>query len=141
MPPTTPGLRRVIYLSRVERPDPRRSEDETVADILAASRCNNRRLGLTGALVHGAGHFAQLLEGPAEVVGRVLDVIARDPRHSAMQVVETTAAPSRAFANWNMAYLQDLDLIPAEFAADNASLALLLRLRALLNQGAALEAA
>jgi hypothetical protein len=140
MPSQQPRLHRLVYASRAE-PDPPRTEQEVVAEILAAARRNNPRHGLTGALLHGAGGFVQVLEGQPQAVAALVAAIRRDPRHSAMTILEVTAAKERLFANWSMAYLSDLDLIPEAFAQGNATLLLLLRLRDLLRTGVSPQAA
>ncbi|MGG5809944.1 BLUF domain-containing protein [Falsiroseomonas sp. CW058] len=135
MPSLPPNLRRVVYVSRLERAAPGQADEEIVAAILATSRRNNPPRGLTGALLHGAGGFVQVLEGPPDNVAERLDVIGRDPRHSGMRIIESADASERVFANWSMAYLQDLDFIPPELAERNASMMLLMRLRAMLQDG------
>ncbi len=41
---------------------PARDEQRFVSDIVAVARARNAALGVTGALVLGRGHFAQILE-------------------------------------------------------------------------------
>lgn len=127
-------LHRVVYTSRLCRPDAT-PEDAVVARIVEQARRNNPRRGVTGVLVHGDGAFAQVLEGRPLVVRGLLSVIQRDTRHDGMRIVEVTEVYDRIFANWSMALLRDLDEVPAEFAAGNASLVMLMRLRGLLHTG------
>jgi len=71
--------------------------------ILAASRRNNEREGLTGLLVAGAKRFLQALEGPEQAV---LDAYARiksDPRHHAIVLLTGRAVERCDFGDWSMA--------------------------------------
>ena len=135
-----PQLRRVIYTSVSELPASRYAEEEEIARMLATSRRNNARHGLTGALLYGNRRFAQVLEGPPDGVAALLDALAGDPRHSALTVLDSDAIGQRCFGAWTMAYLSDMDLIPPEMAALNESLGLLLRLRAVIGEVAPLPA-
>lgn len=128
-------LWRVIYTSRAAPRPPGQSEEAMIEAILATARRNNARNGLTGALIYQDGRFAQMLEGPPEALEELLARIARDPRHTDMEMLYTAEAESRVFAAWNMAYGTDLDLIPAEFAAAGGNIAELLRLRAVAQDG------
>jgi hypothetical protein len=128
-------LHRVIYTSRLHG-EALATEEETVARIVDSARRNNPRRGVTGVLVHGKGAFAQVLEGRPLVVRGLLAVIQRDTRHTAMRIVEVEVVEDRIFPAWSMALLRDLDQVPAEFADGNASLLMLMRLRALMHTGA-----
>ncbi len=128
-------LHRVIYTSRLHG-EALATEEATVARIVDSARRNNPRRGVTGVLVHGKGAFAQVLEGRPLVVRGLLAVIQRDTRHTAMRIVEVEVVEDRIFPAWSMALLRDLDQVPAEFADGNASLLMLMRLRALIHTGA-----
>ena len=91
------GLTRLIYSSwRLD------DGEGGIEAILHASRRNNERDGLTGALVVSDRHFLQVLEGGRSGVGRCLERIMRDPRHEAIEVVSTGEVPYRLFAAWTM---------------------------------------
>lgn len=76
-----------------------------VEQILAASRRNNERVGVTGALMFNGGAFAQVLEGPRRGVEDTFERIQRDPRHGDVTVLQCGPAESRGFANWSMAFV------------------------------------
>lgn len=78
--------------------------DDGVAAILVKSRANNRRLGLTGALLYHGGRFIQMLEGPEDEVRARFAVIATDPRHRSVQVVKETEISERQFPEWTMGF-------------------------------------
>ena len=55
------GLYRLIYVSRNAMAGQARQLDEEIGRILASSRRNNARVGVTGALLFSADCFAQAL--------------------------------------------------------------------------------
>jgi hypothetical protein len=91
------GPIRLIYLSRRRDRAP-----ETVDAILQASRRNNLRDDITGALIVSEQHFMQLLEGDRARVGWCLARIMQDPCHEDIQIVSTNTVPYRLFPEWNM---------------------------------------
>lgn len=81
------------------------SEDaEEVDAIVEASRKNNARVGITGALLFTGRDFAQTLEGDRQAVLDLMERIKRDPRHDQVEIVHQSDNPVRSFANWSMAY-------------------------------------
>jgi hypothetical protein len=79
-------------------------DDADLATLLMNSRSNNRRLGLTGFLLHKEGHFLQILEGPDDVVRDRLRIIQADPRHTDLAVLIEDEEPERRFPAWSMGY-------------------------------------
>ena len=75
--------------------------------ILAKSRANNRRAGVTGALLFSADCFAQVLEGPLDAVERTFERIQCDPRHATVTVLRCSRVAHREFCEWSMAYAGD----------------------------------
>ena len=82
-----PGVivRRLLYVCVARKLMSR----EDLGALLDQSRVNNARDAITGLLFYKEGLFIQLLEGPAEAVGRSFDRISRDPRHAGCVVIET----------------------------------------------------
>jgi hypothetical protein len=74
--------------------------------ILVDAREGNRRRGVTGALVYVDGVFLQILEGPRDVVQRLMASIARDTRHGSIHVFHEAETERPAFGSWKMAYLE-----------------------------------
>ncbi len=56
----------LVYVSSAVRPFSRVDLD----DLLATSRANNARVGITGMLLYKDGNFMQVLEGDEEAVRR-----------------------------------------------------------------------
>jgi hypothetical protein len=98
-------LKRITYVSRFAKPF---SESE-LAELGEVSASNNKELGVTGVLMTSGGVFFQILEGPAEAVDQVYSVIADDPRHTHLVVLELEHdIDTRNYPDWSMKLL-DLD--------------------------------
>jgi hypothetical protein len=100
------ALLSVVYASAATVPF---SEDD-LAVLLAKSRRRNRAAGVTGLLVHAAGQFMQVLEGPEAVVRGLLARIAADPRHTGVWVLAEERIPARRFADWAMGFRSERNL-------------------------------
>lgn len=107
-PPRPPGpagrVFKVMYYSRHDlgaRGEAARAR--AVDAILAWSRDWNARVGITGALLVGPHHFAQVLEGPVDAVKSTFGRIALDPRHRAVTPIHADWAAGRDFGEWSMA--------------------------------------
>ena len=73
-------------------------------DLLAQSRENNARSGVTGILLYRHGTFLQVLEGPHAEVDALYATIARDPRHREVSTVLAEDRPERRFPDWTMGF-------------------------------------
>lgn len=92
----------LIYVSRsTETPA---VANATVEQIVATSRARNPELGLTGALLFTGEYFAQVLEGPAASIDRLMARVTNDPRHDQLIVVAREPISVRRFGEWSMAY-------------------------------------
>ena len=98
------SLFQIVYASKNQiEGEPAHVEAE-IASILAASRENNQRKGITGALLFNGALFAQVLEGALDHIEAVYERIQCDPRHSDVVLLSNAAANERAFSDWSMAY-------------------------------------
>ena len=86
-------------------------EDELQA-ILAASRRNNARDGLTGMLLYHDGSFFQVLEGSETAVRDCYQRIMRDSRHKSCLQLLSEETGQRWFRDWSMGYIAFEDLSP-----------------------------
>jgi hypothetical protein len=57
--------------------------------ILATARRCNKENDITGALLFTASGFAQVLEGPRDVVERTFERISTDPRHADVRTIRS----------------------------------------------------
>ncbi len=130
-------LMRIIYTSRRAAGTMHLEEEALVEQILGVSRPKNAIWRLSGLLVSGNGRFAQTLEGPPDMVTDMFDLIRQDERHHDVRLLHQAPTPARCFSTWTMAYLSDLDLIPAEMGKGNDAMALVLTLRAVARGGPA----
>lgn len=89
---------RLCYISSARTPINASMLDQ----ILAASRRNNRVVGVTGLLVAGGRRFLQLLEGEEAAVRATFARIHKDPRHFACVVIDQRQIAGRQFAHWDM---------------------------------------
>ncbi len=102
---TMSQLYRILYCSR--------SAVETdvgeIGLILAASRENNARDGVTGGLFFSSQCFAQVLEGPSDMVEQVFERIQGDERHCEVTVLDAGPIAKRDFPQWSMAFAGSTD--------------------------------
>lgn len=98
----------LVYVSTAVRSF---SRAELVA-LLAKSRENNARRGITGMLLYKDGNFMQALEGEETVVRRLCAAIGADPRHKGLMVVDEGFEAARQFGDWSMGFrdLNDPDI-------------------------------
>jgi hypothetical protein len=108
-------LFRLVYCSRNTIIGQQRDPAVEVGSILAASRSNNARDGVTGALLYSDGCFAQALEGELDAVQRTFERIQCDPRHGDVIVLQAGRAIGRLFGAWSMALAEAAD--PAKASA------------------------
>lgn len=90
-------LVRLIYVSQ-----PFGFDDAMFNGILADSRRNNLRDGVTGALICRADLYLQLLEGSALIVEKTFARITRDNRHLEVRRLFSEPVSQRLFEGWAM---------------------------------------
>lgn len=91
----------LIYVSSTDLMPQQADLDE----ILAVSRRNNDRDGITGMLLYHDGNFFQVLEGPEEAVLNRYAAIQKDARHESCMVLASSPIGHRSFAEWSMGYI------------------------------------
>ena len=98
------SLYKLVYCSRNRIQGTNAEVNAELQKILASSRANNPRHGITGALLYNAGNFAQVLEGPLDAIEQTFEVIQRDARHSEVTVIQSGPGEERDFPEWSMAF-------------------------------------
>lgn len=73
-----------------------------VDEILAVSRTNNAKAGITGALIYDNRTFLQSLEGEPEDIRAVFNRISRDSRHTGIRLLSVRKQQDRLFPDWSM---------------------------------------
>ena len=101
-------LVRLLYASRTDAVN-----HELIDSILAQSRAKNPALGITGILCHGGDVFMQVLEGGREVVNRLYNQIAADPRHRQVTLLHFEEIAERRFSGWTMGQVNLLRVNPS----------------------------
>ena len=96
---------RLVYRSRNVIPDGERRAE--LGRLFSAARSHNKRQNITGALLLLDDCFVQTLEGDEDQVQALLARIEADPRHDALEVLETGLVDRRVFARWSMAKVAD----------------------------------
>lgn len=79
-----------------------------VQDILASAEKNNVASFITGLLLFDGERYIQVLEGEAENVEKIYDIIFNDDRHDTIELLHNGPILGRSFEGWRMAY----DAIP-----------------------------
>lgn len=91
-------LFRLIYTSRT-------TDKLSLADfrsVIERSAARNRESGITGMLVFGNGHFLQILEGARSAVTATFLRIAKDARHTQLEILDVSEIIERRFSSWGM---------------------------------------
>lgn len=76
-----------------------------ISKILQASRRNNKRREVVGALYFGNGYFFQVLEGEEKEVLDLYETIKQDQRHHSLHILFTKPIVHKHFAEWEMKYV------------------------------------
>ena len=90
-------LTQLIYFSK-----PFGFDEAGLNGILAQARRNNRRDGITGALICRADLFLQMLEGPRLAVTSAFGRIHGDDRHLEVTLISSGDVEARLFPEWHM---------------------------------------
>lgn len=88
----------LVYVSSAVAPF---SQDELL-DLMARSRENNARVGLTGLLLYKDGNFMQVLEGDEGAVRATYARIGQDRRHRGLLTLLQGPIDERSFPDWTM---------------------------------------
>lgn len=105
---TEQGKHIILRLTYVSRHSPHNSNIE-VTRILAQTRRNNERDGITGALVINDDYFLQSIEGSRPAINALLRKLVNDDRHFALQVIECSEVEERIWSKWSMKHLSARD--------------------------------
>lgn len=104
-------LVRLMYASRTAADlDP-----DALAGIMRHCKEYNPTQGVTGLLCHcpASGIFMQALEGGRSAVNRLYLKIARDPRHTDVELLSYEEISERRFSGWSMGLVNMSRLNPA----------------------------
>ncbi|MGQ7847306.1 BLUF domain-containing protein [Granulosicoccus sp. 3-233] len=105
-------LLRVVYVSHNAITGDDAFLTQQIEHILQVARQNNRRVGITGALMFNRGLFAQVLEGPAAAVEETFERIQCDQRHAEVLLLACDPVHKTSFEQWSMAYVGEQAEVP-----------------------------
>ena len=94
-------LVRCLYASRATVP----LTPDVMDSILAQSRKNNPRLGITGMLCMSDDIFIQVLEGGRDEVSELYKAIVSDRRHHHVRLLVYEEITERRFGHWTMGHV------------------------------------
>ena len=116
----------LAYVSRAAYP----VDDRFLDELKTAVAGRNKRLGITGVLLHSNGHFLEFLESDASVLGEVFKLITSNERFADVDCLVLGRATERTYESWSMGVL-DLqnDGRPIDRAAVAAALRVALSAR------------
>lgn len=97
-----PSLTAIAYTSVASRPLSATDLDS----ILVDARSFNRKVGVTGALLHAQGVFFQYFEGPAAGVTEAYNKIKLSGKHKDIRELIHDSVDVRQFATWHMAFAE-----------------------------------
>lgn len=106
-------MKQLIY-----RSEPFGFDRSILAGILLTARRNNRRDGITGALLCRNDLYLQLIEGPDDAIDDAYARIAIDDRHCDVALLLNRSVEDRMFPGWEMLddIMPSLSWSPAEIA-------------------------
>ena len=81
----------------------------------------NAALGVGGEISFQEQCITQILEGPDDVLGQLMDVIGRDERHEAIVIISDFSIETTYFRKFGMSLVHPLDLARHSIAISAAS--------------------
>ena len=90
-------IKHLIYTST-----PINFDDFSISNILKSSQKNNKKDGITGALIFREDIFLQFLEGPENKVDKAFNNIASDKRHKNVLKLKEDITDRKLFTSWAM---------------------------------------
>lgn len=93
----------MIYLVYASAAQQDMSESD-LENLLAQSRVNNEKTGITGMMLYDGGKFIQAIEGNEDAIDALYEKIKKDKRNTDQIVIERTQVSERIFESWSMGY-------------------------------------
>ena len=81
---------------------------EDLEDIATRSAAQNAAAGITGLLLHQAGRFYGVMEGPQGQVFQRMEAIITDRRHSEVRILREQPIAARRFEGWSLGALPQI---------------------------------
>ncbi len=93
-------LLQLVYASMATNP----LAEEPLKELVATSRINNARHGITGMLLYKNASFFHVIEGEEGKVMRLLEKIRQDKRHDSIVMLHRRLVDLRSFPDWAMGF-------------------------------------
>ncbi|MFT5709728.1 MAG: hypothetical protein ACI8QT_000415 [Halioglobus sp.] len=91
-------FRQVVYISQATGT----LTESELNELLEVSRRNNKKYGITGALLYLENAFIQVIEGGDAAISQLLGKLTVDTRHRNIRILSDNLAQGRNFQNWSM---------------------------------------
>lgn len=95
-------LVRLLYVSRAADG---KVTPELTESIMASARAYNLANGITGVLCYGDDIFMQAIEGGRDEINALYSIIAKDPRHKDVVLLDYEEIQERRFGGWTMGHV------------------------------------
>ena len=95
-----PSMYLIIYISDYTGSE--ESIEKDLKQICSSAKKRNPELEITGALFYHNRKFLQVIEGKQESLENLLDILAKDTRHTNITRIIDDRVSERAFSDWNM---------------------------------------
>ena len=92
------AIRQVAYISQATGT----FTESELSELVEVSRRNNKKHGITGAMLYLENAFIQVIEGEDAAIGQLLEKLCTDTRHQNIAVLSDKLAQARNFQNWSM---------------------------------------
>jgi hypothetical protein len=93
-------VKRIIYCSQAVHD----VTPEELVELLALSRRENEKAGLSGMLLYCSQSFLQMLEGEPDALKTTYARILEDDRHTNLRLLMDDAVPAPLFPDWTMGF-------------------------------------
>jgi len=94
-------IRQLLYSTRATGP----ITSGELRDVQRDAMRENYKVGITGFMLYGYGHFVHLLEGDPADVDAVYEQNVRETWHFGANILYDRTAPSRCVRSWSMGVL------------------------------------
>lgn len=102
------GLVTIVYMSRATDEFGSRQARHQLRFHAQASNAN---ADISGMLIYCEGYFVQAIEGPAATADGLFARIAKDVRHTDIELLARTESDARVFGRWSMGFVEADELV------------------------------
>ncbi|MEH6611272.1 MAG: BLUF domain-containing protein [Halioglobus sp.] len=100
------AFRQVVYISQATGT----LTESELNELVEVSRRNNKKYGITGALLYLENAFIQAIEGEDAAISELLGKLTADARHRNIRIISDNLAQVRNFQNWSMGIVKAVEV-------------------------------